>query len=1013
MMKNYRCWDPANARHVMNPDAEHLEPDVFLAVHSDHDLVLVDTQQSVRNWDDRNRWTKSAMDFVRDFLSPTRHQVQVAVLGQSGSGKSHFIHWLKLHIPESTAYYVLSIPKTHTSLRGILKQLMELLPPDLRAPYQTRLDMAGDSLSTPDERKNRLLSEIAMAIPHAELSATEVDQEAIVFLRECLPALFNDPHARTLWKRQGAVVEMLVEHIASAPQDYQRVEQRRAFSPDDMPLNAIEISRASDEARIILTTLLGNEELTALAVHMINASLNEAITRVLNFTGQQLFDLMLDVRRYLLHQGKGLILLIEDFAILQGIDVALLQSLNQSSGVGEDALCDLRWAMAVTRGYYDELPDTVKTRMDFVIDMDLPTTIMPQEKLRTFAARYLNAARLDRAELQGWYGRHQTEADSSTPPNHCAGCEFRDDCHTSFGATPDGIGFYPFNERALINMADRQDVLADDRFNPRRFIKSVLANVMDAHSDELVAGQFPSESLLQEMRGSRMTPQQAQWLSNRYPSNFRRLRAVQQLWGAEDRLVKLPNGLYDAFDLPIPELDEASAPAMAAYQPAVTAQVVAASTVIATPPAAQDKVLATIRAWSNGQMLPEIETRTLRTYVYDAICSFIDWDNQGFARTRLTKHFQSRYIDFAGQQTQSGQSPIHLKIPSSDDEDSRRQAALALEGLHRFSLQGDWNFEDGMEYFLALIACLEEWTEQLVPQFQQVFQATDLAWQPVDIAIGVLVAGAILAGKITSFDIETPLALDALFDKWGEAQALPPAWRSLYLRLSEKRQLVEDILRGWVSGTKGGQVGKMLVPHLIVPRLKQFLKNPAFPPLSENAAQGREYIDLVHIHEQIRRELPKLLQEELDYRREWYRIVNMHMGQDVARGTLVKAAKDFYAACLGVGISLPRQLKETFDETVGTFEKAQVDRVIRAYSDLDGDDPMLSFPFLARRPSNLEGIRRFLETLAQMKEVAEAQIQIEFGKLAGHDAQLKDDMDHIEHGLADLEHILAQMGSER
>src|SRR3954451_17507733 len=35
LMRNYLCWDPSEARRVMNPFAEHIPDSLFRAIHSD------------------------------------------------------------------------------------------------------------------------------------------------------------------------------------------------------------------------------------------------------------------------------------------------------------------------------------------------------------------------------------------------------------------------------------------------------------------------------------------------------------------------------------------------------------------------------------------------------------------------------------------------------------------------------------------------------------------------------------------------------------------------------------------------------------------------------------------------------------------------------------------------------------------------------------------------------------------------------------------------------------------
>ena len=290
---------------------------------------------------------------------------------------------------------------------------------------------------------------------------------------------------------------------------------------------------------------------------MINRSLNAAISGVLNFRGDRLLELMLDVRRYLRAEGKALVLLIEDFARLQGVDAALLQALIEAPGDGPEGLCDLRWAMAVTRGYYEQLPDTVKSRMDFLIDMDLPLDALGPDSVATFAMRYLNAARLPKDELRAWYDSGVASGSRGSVPNHCNACPYREECHASFGAVDD-VGLYPFNHAALNTMAERKDPDIRERFNPRRFIKAVLAEVMGLHRQELVNGEFPDNRLLDTMEGSRLSPALEEQLKQSNPIDFERQRTVLDLWRIPEKPISLPDGLYKAFALRPPILQGTS-----------------------------------------------------------------------------------------------------------------------------------------------------------------------------------------------------------------------------------------------------------------------------------------------------------------------------------------------------------------------------------------------------------------------------------------------------------------------
>jgi len=98
------------------------------------------------------------------------------------------------------------------------------------------------------------------------------------------------------------------------------------------------------------------------------------------------------------------VLLIEDFARLQGLDRALMQSILEQRA----NLCVLRMFFASTKGFYESLEATIKTRLTFVVDMDVHANAGKGE-LNPFVARYMNAVRWGVSELQDQWRRFRKE----------------------------------------------------------------------------------------------------------------------------------------------------------------------------------------------------------------------------------------------------------------------------------------------------------------------------------------------------------------------------------------------------------------------------------------------------------------------------------------------------------------------------------------------------------------------------------------------------------------------------
>lgn len=934
----------------MNPDAEKILDEVFLAVHFDRELLMVDPGargSGEQKWEDRQRWNVAPNDFLRDFLSPDRRQAYAAVRGNSGAGKSHFIRWLGLNIPQSNDTHVLPIPRAGINLRGVLEHIIAVLPAERAVEYRDALNATGYSSATRDQRCERLLSEIALAIGVLHTRPGRPDAEAEEWLIGELPALFNDPNYRAYISHPNGIIDQLVDHISEPSRGYERRENRREFQLDDLPLSGVGIADLSQKARAVLTILLSNQEYAPLAVDIINRSLNAAISGVLNFRGDKMLDLMLDVRRYLRAQGKSLILLIEDFASLQGIDTALLQALIEAPGDGPDGLCDMRWAMAVTTGYYEQLPDTVKTRVDFLIDMDLP---LDARSVVSFATRYLNAVRLKKEELHAWYERGRASGSREPVPNHCDSCRFREECHASFGDA-EGVGLYPFNTAALNTMATRKDPTIHDRFIPRTFIKMVLAEVMGRRREEIENGRFPDGRLLPYMGNSRLAPAVEEQLKHANPTDFERYRAILELWGEPGQLIPLPEGLYTAFALKPPILPQSSA--TASYQPVPS---VAPSIAEPASQPREDTVVRAIQRWAQGEVMPENAAQELRDYIYAAVESYIDWDSAGLVRKSFMQRtgtgtpFRATSIVFARQVTNPMPSPVRLSIPLDPaDADDLRRTASALTALRQFQVYKSWEFPDAFQGMLALGECLTNWSSTILADFKRQ-PGAEAGWDVVASAVEVLAVGAALSGKLTSG--KTTDKLSALFASWPKQ--LPDQssneWIQLYSAIERRAEQLRDVVRAWASGTKGGQRGAMVDPQQLMPPLKRILRTWQLSEVfTGESDQLREpYQTVATLHAKVRADLPRVAASEYQRRMEWLRRVRNYMDEDTKCTHLIASAKQLSEAIGSAGIGMQRSVRNEFDEALNSLSPAQVDSAIRAAQQLqDNPDPVAVLPVLA------------------------------------------------------------------
>ena len=108
-----------------------------------------------------------------------------------------------------------------------------------------------------------------------------------------------------------------------------------------------------------------------------------------------------------MHKHHQLILLIEDFAKLQGIDRELLEAvLARPQQVGTKPLCAIRTALACTSGYFESLIETVRQRVTFSVNLDVgkvgKQSLVNETSIQQFVARYLNVIRQEEAEIKTW-----------------------------------------------------------------------------------------------------------------------------------------------------------------------------------------------------------------------------------------------------------------------------------------------------------------------------------------------------------------------------------------------------------------------------------------------------------------------------------------------------------------------------------------------------------------------------------------------------------------------------------
>ncbi len=801
--ERFVCWDSARAQHVMNTEALQTPNEVFLATH--HPVRMY--KQELRQPDSRVAYDQEAL--LRDFLAPAGYSF-VPVLGSAGTGKSHLVRWLWLNVPEEERRKVVLIPRGGTNLRGVI----ELILRDMEGPkfdnYRDRLRQATTNL-TVSQARHVLLDNLALACGPDGTHTTETlrldaeTREAYEHFRTYLPALLRDDFFRSQLLADGGIVDQLARHVIGSMEVVERREQRRLFSASDLP-SITDYDKAGASARHIFGELAGDDWLKEKAIDFLNQHLEDAIGRLLQLGGADLTRLMRDVRAELADQSLELIILIEDFARLQGIGRQLLDALLEQPNQPDVQLCALRTAIACTTSYFEKVEDTVRQRTTFVVSLDRELAVdggvVTKEDFEEFAARYLNAARLSEKDLRDWYRRRRRTGRQEPIPSGCAICAFSGECHEAFGAR-NGMGLYPFNATALREMYAR---VGADGFSPRFLITDVLRRTLVNYGGAIAEGTFPPTALVAGLGGSHLPAAVRAEITSRDPVHASRREVFVELWSG-GQLVDLDPTVHRAFGLPALRTERETRP----KQPVPIPPPMPQPQTTASLSRSIEEALLALDRWQNGAVLPQSVTNDLREGVYYAIENRIDWDSAlllkgEFASATSTAPFRQRSINFKNQATQKTTALVQLTLPLTGSDLTR--TALALQGLLLFTHFGHWNFEwggrTGSQYQRDYACALERWAESVLYQIRCAF-LPEGRFDPVPAAVELLALSSRLAVGISPLRPTREELVDSVFRPVAKTAFVgrAPSWAELGSILADQREMLMNMVSARVAATKG------------------------------------------------------------------------------------------------------------------------------------------------------------------------------------------------------------------
>ncbi|KJH72502.1 protein DpdH [Aliterella atlantica] len=909
VFKNYVCWRYENVQRILNIEAIQPPDHIFLAIH--HPIVM--KRGELIAGEAKTTYTES--EFLKDFLVPNDFAF-VPILGSSGTGKSHLIRWLAANIESTDKRKVLLIPKLGTNLKDIIKIILDLpeLQEDKFAEYHKRLNQAGSSLTEGEARK-QLLNQLAVAVgDNGERDRNQLT-EAQIYLVEELDSLLYDPFFRTHWLKDGGIIHRLITHILGNHKTVDIVEERREFTANDLPSNVLDIQKSGEKSRGFYTSLIYDDEIQKETVSWLNQHLDEAITQILNLGREDLQILMREVRQTLAEKDIELVLLIEDFAKLQGIDRELLEAfLARPQQAGSKPLCAIRTALACTTGYFESLKDTVKQRVTFSVNLDVgeigEKSLLTEADLQQFVARYLNAVRQEDEEIQSWAKEYKNHVGNGIkPPSFCDGCEHRQACHVGFGEV-DGMGLYPFTPQALKQMLRRVN---PGDFKPRLLLKDVLKYVLENSIDNIQQGSFPSIILREHFGKMRLKAIVQDDIENLDPSNAERRQTLIDLWTDSDTLRDFPTEMHTAFNLPplgvgvittqITKREPSNPELLVSYQPELEPS---------KPqiPERLIKQLEILDNWNNHEFLPQDIEKPIREFVFPAVLERIEWDTQmlmkgSFAASTHLLFKQRNVLVYSPRVRGEGAtySGIRLDLPiNPGDENEFRETAIAFQGILQYNYYKNWNFPDGDRYFRAYAKQLELWSEHIIDCIHRRPRQSAELWNPVPAAVELLAIAARMSGYPTNSIEDSINSLFLKLEDKDESERTK-TWKKLFKEFQNNRDKLLEIVSSRIACTKGSNRTFQIIDAVqILNPLKEIRKT--WQPQCEIPDDlNSEYEAIQQVRQKVDELLIQAIEEECDRQLNIYQDLSTEFGEDVNKKEVVSIVKQAIEKAQEAGVA--------------------------------------------------------------------------------------------------------------
>jgi len=723
--KYWPDFDNHDVSLCVETEAETTHESVFLTIHKPMYFERTEIETRVAE-------KKNEMDLLNHFIqrNPSSGTLLMPIIGESGSGKSHAVRWLEAQLrrhPEHDSFHIIRIPK-NTSLKEVLFRILKGLEGKKYDKLRKVLENAREVISIGQlniKLETAVRSELQNITDNngQYQGRTLSELECMFASNDLLGAYISDPNVRNVLIANGTF-DRILNHLSGDD-----IDEEISFNETDF---GEEIDKQFDSlnqyARDFHQNYMTDPEFKQTVISLLNNVLDGALHNLLDLRNNNLSELFIDLRCCLKEDKKQLILLVEDFTRLAGIQKNLLDVMIREVRTDEKELCIMRTALAVTSGYIKGF-DTVATRA--VYEWEIKVDYSQDDKdafvdnVCDLVGRYLNAARLGYKAIEDKFKKSRSKfklgkLDHWIPEFKIPLEEEDIKIIETFGRSSESNYYlFPYNRNAISVMADKHLIEADHfDYNPRKVINFLLLTPLSEARKKFIDGTFLrnfdgfSQNVLPVDVQDRITNMEKED-TNRLEDYY----GLYHFWGGnKDSFddINIAQEIFTAFNLTPLITSGSRANSELEPDPTLTPEPTSTRKLRLKPKIGSEWTQKwekdEIRPWFNGSMLSQKLANVIRKKILDDAYAMIRWDCElGICPPKRNEIQQSSAIYLARSAGQGNKSSEDCIFTAISDEDLKnpskslelRKLFMALLRNHEYK---DWDY-DGAENDYQIYTC--------------------------------------------------------------------------------------------------------------------------------------------------------------------------------------------------------------------------------------------------------------------------------------------------------------------